>query len=259
MSGHDVGDGMATPDDAATTPPAPNEIGHRNPVASSERQRDAPDDRRRWYLSVHGLQLAAMALALCFLAGVVGWWIAQPNEDSLSRVDKGFLSDMTTHHQGAIGLSFAYLGREHDSLVGHFAREIILTQNTEVSIMNNLLGGSGTEDWLDDDVVMEWMGTPVPIRDMPGMATDEDLTRLTSSTGIAADDEFTRLMILHHAAGATMADYAAENGKSGAVRRLAEAMARVQRIEINELNARRAVLGLPRVETDETPSHGQHR
>ena len=43
-------------------------------------------------------------VALCFLAGVVGWWINQPDDESFSDVDVGFLSDMETHHNGAISV-----------------------------------------------------------------------------------------------------------------------------------------------------------
>ncbi len=43
-----------------------------------------------------------------------------------SAVDVGFLSDMQTHHGGAISMSFDYLAHENDSLVGHFAREIFM-------------------------------------------------------------------------------------------------------------------------------------
>ena len=52
-------------------------------------------------------------------------------------------------------------------------------------------------------------------------------------------------MIRHHAAGSAMAAYAAEHGEHSGVRKFAAAMARAQRTEINEINHRRAALGLP--------------
>ena len=186
----------------------------------------------------------ALGLALCFLAGVVGWWIAQPDDPTYNAVDVGFLSDMETHHRGAIDLSFAYLGREHDPLVGHLAREIVIGQAQELAVMNRLLGAAGSPASAGDDLAMEWMGHAVAPAQMPGMATATEVDALSGASGVDADDRFTRLMILHHAAGATMARYAAEHGENAQVKQLGAAMARVQRTEIIEMNNRRVGLGL---------------
>ena len=107
---------------------------------------------------------------------------------------------------------------------------------------------SGDTEAAGDDVAMDWMGMTVAESEMPGMPTAEELQQLAAASGTEADDVFTTLMIRHHAAGAAMADHAADHGENERVRRLARAMARVQRTEINEMNARRVVLGLPRVE-----------
>jgi len=188
--------------------------------------------------------VVALGVALCFLAGVVGWWIAQPDDETFNAVDVGFLSDMETHHRGAIELSFAYLGREHDPLVGHFAREVVLGQAQELAVMNSLLGEAGSPASVADDVAMEWMGHAVAPARMPGMANDTEVEALRAAQGLEADDRFTRLMILHHAAGVAMGRYAAEHGENARVKRLGAAMARVQRTEIIEMNNRRVELGL---------------
>ena len=196
-------------------------------------------------------QIVVLVVALCFLSSVVGWWINQPDDESFSAVDVGFLSDMETHHNGAIALSFNYLGREHDSLVGHFAREIIVSQSQEIAAMNNYLNRAGSPASAADDVAMEWMGHPVRPTNMPGMPTEAESEQLLASQGLAADDAFTHLMIRHHAAGSAMAAYAAENGEHAGVRAFAAAMAKVQRTEINEINNRRVALGLPAVPRQE--------
>jgi len=206
-------------------------------------------------------QVVALTVVLCLLSGFVGWWIAQPDADSFNDVDVGFLSDMTAHHQGAISLSFDYLRREHDSLVGHFARDIVLSQTQEVTIMNSLLTDAGNPRSADDEIAMDWMGMAVDQAQMPGMPTDAEVASLRSATGLDADDQFTRLMIRHHAAGAAMAEYAAAHGENDKVTRMAAAMARVQRTEILEMEARRSALGLPRVDTadlDQMADHGAH-
>ena len=195
--------------------------------------------------------MAVLGLALCFLAGVVGWWIAQPDDPTFNPVDVGFLSDMETHHRGAIEMGFAYLGREHDSQVGHSAREIIIGQSQELAVMNSLLDQAGSSPSTSDDVAMEWMGHAVAPARMPGMPSDADADALRAAQGLDADDRFTRLMILHHAGGAAMADYAAAHGEHDKVKQLAAAMAHVQRTEIAEMNNRRVALGLAPVSNAE--------
>jgi uncharacterized protein (DUF305 family) len=98
---------------------------------------------------------------------------------------------------------------------------------------------------------MEWMNHPVAPADMPGMPTEADRSALDTATGLEADDLFTHLMIRHHAGGIVMAEYAAEHGENDAVRRLAASIAKVQRSEINEMNARRVAIGLPPVPQSE--------
>jgi len=208
-------------------------------------QTDAPDrdpgpshGPARW-------QVVALVVALCFLAGVVGWWLNQPDEESFSKIDIGFLTDMETHHNGAINMSFDYLDRSHDPVVKHFAQEIISSQTQELAAMNGYLNRAGGADVAGDgSVAMAWMGHPVRPADMPGMPTNAELAQLDESSGLGADDLFTHLMIRHHAGGIAMAEYAAEHGEHSGVRDLARTMARVQRTEINEMNVRRVALGL---------------
>jgi len=107
----------------------------------------APDDHASEPVSRHGpavWQVVVLVVALCFLAGVVGWWLNEPDDESFGTVDVGFLTDMETHHNGAIALGFAYLGREHDPLVGHFAREIVVSQSQEIAAMNDYLRRAGS-------------------------------------------------------------------------------------------------------------------
>ena len=95
-------------------------------------------------------------------AGVVGWWINKPDDESFSKVDVGFLTDMETHHNGAINMSFDYLDRSHDPVVKHFAQEIISSQSQELASMNSYLNrAGGTAVAGDGSVAMAWMGHPV--------------------------------------------------------------------------------------------------
>jgi uncharacterized protein (DUF305 family) len=197
-------------------------------------------------------QVVVVVIVLCFLAGLLGWWLNDPDDPSFNSVDVGFLADMETHHNGAINLSFDYLDRSHDPVVKHFAQEIISSQTQELAVMNSYLNQAGGANAIaGDDVAMEWMGHPVAPSAMPGIPTKDERAELDASSGLAADDVFTRLMIRHHAGGIAMAEYAAAHGEHSGVRRLAATMAKVQRTEIDEMNARRVALGLPRVANSE--------
>jgi uncharacterized protein (DUF305 family) len=231
-----------------------DEPAQSEPVATVPDEAPAAPDRRSGW----GRPPLAF-LALILLAGVVGWWIGRSDRDSFNDVDVGFLADMTVHHEGAISLGFDYLRNEHDNLVGHFAREIVFLQAQQIATMNSLLEDAGDPERASDDVAMDWMGSPVTSARMPGLATETEFAELRGAQGLAADDVFTRLMIRHHAAGAAMAEYAAEHGSNTKVRELASSMATVQRLEITELQHRRAELGLPAVDTTDVELHTTHR
>jgi uncharacterized protein (DUF305 family) len=193
-----------------------------------------------------------LVVALCFLSGVVGWWLNQPDTESFNGVDTGFLTDMETHHNSAINMSFDYLDRSHDPVVKHIAQEIISGQTQELAAMNSYLNAAGgTAVAGDGSVAMAWMDHPVRPADMPGMPSKAELAQLDDSEGLAADDLFTHLMIRHHAGGIGMAEYAAAHGEHPGVRKLAAAMAKVQRSEIAEMNTRRLAIGLPAVPQSE--------
>ena len=200
-------------------------------------------------------RVVAGGLVLLFLAGLVGWFIARPVDESFSAVDAGFLADMTDHHQGAINLSFAYLHNEHDLVIGNMARNIVTDQSQEIGIMNSLLTDAGNPETIGDGLAMDWMGAPVASSEMPGLATQAQFDELRAATGLTADDLFTRLMIRHHAAGAAMAEFAAAQGQNERARRFARGVAHVQRGEITDMNLRRTALGLAPIEPDFSVAH----
>jgi len=219
---------------------------------------DLAPPRRAWPF---GLAQSLVIVVLCaVVAGVIGWQLgARDDGESFSEVDAGFLEDMLFHHNGAIALGFDYLPNENDSVVGHLAREMIQVQAAEMALMNVLVADAGNPDIATNGVAMEWMGAPMNPGRMPGMATAGDLEALRASTGLEADDLFTRLMIRHHASGVAMAERAVAEGKNARVRRLADTMARQQQVEIDELNRRRVVLGLPEVDaSDVVEAHDAH-
>jgi uncharacterized protein (DUF305 family) len=66
---------------------------------------------------------------------------------------------------------------------------------------------------------------------MPGMATDDELRRLRSSSGPALDALFLQLMLRHHEGGTGMLTYAAQYASISDVRNLASRMLTAQTTE----------------------------
>jgi uncharacterized protein (DUF305 family) len=223
------------------------------PEAPSEAPRRA--EPMPWRLP--WLRTVVLIAVVGFACGVAGWLIGRPSDPSFSAVDVGFLADMTEHHSGALTLGFAYLPRGQDPTLTSMAREIVTDQSQEIGTMNGLLTRADDTGTVGDGTAMDWMGHAVPSRLMPGLATNTDYDRLATESGLVADDDFSKLMIFHHDAGAEMAEYAAEHGSNDTVRELARKMAKAQRFEIAEMNRRRQTLGLPVVDPPEQiTTHG---
>jgi hypothetical protein len=95
--------------------------------------------------------VALVVLAVVVSVGLTLFFTAD-EDPSFNDVDIGFLSDMTTHHQGAITLGFDYLPNQNDEIVAHTAREVVLNQSQEIATMNNLIGEAGEDaDRIEND------------------------------------------------------------------------------------------------------------
>ncbi|MGD9995391.1 MAG: DUF305 domain-containing protein [Ilumatobacteraceae bacterium] len=183
------------------------------------------------------VNLVAIALSLALLGGAIGYVIgnnrAIPNAND---VDVGFLQDMRVHHEQAVQMSFIFLADEGtDGDLRTIAREILVGQNMEIGRMIQLLRDYGKPEVNDSDLAMVWMGEPVDVDRMPGLATQDDIDALVDASGADADRIFVQLMSTHHEGGVHMADYAAEHAGTAEVRLMAEQMAGSQREEIIEM------------------------
>jgi len=215
----------------------------------------AADEPVPWRLP--WVRTVVLIAVIGFACGVIGYLIGRPSDPTFNDVDVGFLADMTDHHSGALTLGFAYLPRGQDPTFTSMAEEIITDQSLQIGTMNGLLAEADDQGTAGDGIAMDWMGHAVPSRSMPGLATKADYARLAGESGLTADDDFSRLMIAHHDAGAEMAEFAAKHGENETVRELARKMAKAQRFEIAEMNLRREALGLPVFEPpDQITAHG---
>jgi uncharacterized protein (DUF305 family) len=133
-------------------------------------------------------------------------------------------------------MSFMYLALD-DTQPGlrDVARSIAFGQGIDIGRMIQLLRDFGESEVNEGDTVMEWMGHSMPIDEMPGLATDEELDELGSTSGADADRLFVDLMVRHHQGGIEMATFAAANASDAEVRAMAASIADSQGDEIVEI------------------------
>jgi len=201
-----------------------------------------PDDTVMLPWHRNPANLVVLLLAAAVLAGALGWVIGNNTAlDDPDETDIGFLQDMRVHHEQAVQMSLIYLDGMADESgidrnLGIVAREILVGQNIEVGRMIQLLRGFGESEVNETDLAMTWMGEPLPLDRMPGLATNDDLEALAAATGDEADALFVQLMSAHHEGGIHMAEHAATHAATDEVRLMATQMAATQTEEISELS-----------------------
>jgi len=233
-----------------TTPDAPPEksagSGRNDPPDAGPSEGEGGRPGRSGGPSV--FQAIALVVALCALAGIIGWRIGhtEPSRPGADSVDVGFMYDMSAHHQQAVSMALIYLRHGEDPLLLQIAREIATYQSAEIGMMNTYLS-QWERDGNRPALAMGWMQPPVPRNQMPGLATKAQMAELEAARGFELDNLFTKLIIEHHAGGIHMAAYAATHAEEASTRRWGAAMADGQRGEISELNRWRTRHGLPTI------------
>src|SRR4051812_12670325 len=182
-------------------------------------------------------RLLVLGLALLFLGGSIGYFVTQRSErhPGAGSVDVGFLQDMRYHHDQATQMSLTYLEKPaagQDPALRTIAAEILLGQQLEAGAMVQLLHDYGQPDSNETGTVMSWMTMPIPIDQMPGLATAEQLAALKAATATDADRQYAQLMLTHHLGGVHMAEYAVANARERDVRVLAQSMLTSQQSDI---------------------------
>ncbi|MGA0877701.1 MAG: DUF305 domain-containing protein [Ilumatobacteraceae bacterium] len=186
------------------------------------------------------LNFIALGLAMLLFGAGIGYWVgdsvARPDR---SAVDEGFLQDMRYHHDQAVDMAFHYLTETRDPhpRLLLIAKEIFFSQQLETGRMIQLLRSFKASEVNDTGVAMAWMGHEVPIDDMDGLATQEELDEFARASGDEASRIFATLMIDHHLAGIDMAEYAIENASNTDVVNMAISMVKGQDAEVGELRA----------------------
>lgn len=192
----------------------------------------------RWTVTAVVVTLAALAGLIAGSALTAGR--ATPEEGS---VDAGFARDMSAHHSQAVQMSVLVREGTEDPEIRSLALDILLTQQQQAGQMFGWLELWGLPH-ASQEPVMGWMQHHAYSEAqahgdgsvMPGMATTEQLNRLSQASGLEAERLYLQLMIPHHQGGVEMAEYAADNAQEEAVRDLAQRMVEAQKAELSVLN-----------------------
>ena len=155
-----------------------------------------------------------------------------PGNDS---AEAGFARDMIVHHAQAVQMAEIVRDKTNSDDMRLLAADISLTQQGQIGIMQGWL-----EVWglpiTGEEPAMAWMGQPMDGL-MPGMATPDEITRLSQLPPDKADVLFLRLMIAHHEAAVPMAQAILKRTDEPEVRELAKAIENSQKAEIKNMKA----------------------
>jgi uncharacterized protein (DUF305 family) len=190
------------------------------------------------------------AVVACLATGVVGLLIGfglrrPAGQPSATSVDVRALQDLHYHHDQAVGMSLVLVAKPAEGAnptLRQLARTIAQAQSFESGRMAELLARFGMPLTNDGDAALEWMSTPVPINEMPGLASDDDTAALAAASGNAADRLYVRMMVAHHQGALVMAGYAVGHARRAEVRALARVVVTTQQDDITQLQAIAATL-----------------
>lgn len=204
-----------------------------SPPDAAESDAGAPPARPSPWARV--VPAVVAVVALCGLAGAIGFVVGSGRPPGRDTVDVGFLLDMSVHHEQGTVLANLDLINGENADVQTYAREVLREQSYEIGLMQFQLGDWGYTREEAGPEAMGWMGMPVALDDMVGLIDEDDLDELRAARGREADALFLRLMEEHHQGAIHMASYAADHADDADVRRLATQIERNQRLEIEEL------------------------
>jgi len=239
------------------------------------------------YLVVAGGAVALLLLgaAAGMLIGLPGSSTPVPAADS---VDVGFAQDMSVHHEQAVRMATWERDHTADPRLRQLAFDIETGQSRQIGYLQGWLGLWGAASqatggymrWMPADGAAGMPGKSgmsghdmsggsagsggsggstgggpggsavggPEVGKMPGMATEQEINRLTSGTGAPMDVLFLQLMLRHHAGGTGMLGYAAAHAQQPEVRNMAGQMLTAQTSEsryMGQLLAARGATPLP--------------
>ena len=189
--------------------------------------------------------VAALAVGGAFAIGRLSAPVATP--PTTTSAEAGFARDMREHHTQAVDMSVTLRDETDNEELRLLAYDIMMTQQSQAGQMLGWLA-----EWrlptTSPEPQMTWMTRP-PLTGtdahshgtmsahtagdpMPGLATNEQMTKLKSLTGVEAERYFLTLMIAHHKGGIEMAEAVLDRSTERVVTQLATGIVKSQSAEL---------------------------
>lgn len=151
-----------------------------------------------------------------------------PNNTSaaFNTADVQFAQMMIPHHQQAVEMAGLAATRASDPEIKQLATAIKGAQQPEIDTMTGWLTSWKQPSAQAGGHNMPGMGA------MPGMMSEQDMTKLKSLFGKDFDREFARMMIAHHNGAIQMARDEQKNGSNPDTKRLAVMIEQAQTTEV---------------------------
>jgi uncharacterized protein (DUF305 family) len=150
----------------------------------------------------------------------------------VNQTDVMFAQMMIPHHQQAVAMANLAASRASNADLKALAGGIKAAQDPEITTMTGWLTGWG-------QAITAPSGSSMPGHDMsgsmPGMMSEQDMTKLSSATGIDFDRMFARMMIAHHNGAIQMAQDEQSNGINADAKTLAGKIVKDQQAEVDTL------------------------
>ena len=153
-------------------------------------------------------------------------------------IDRAFVADMIPHHESAVEMAKLAEERGESGFVKGLAKDIIATQNTEISTMRSI-------DAQLKDLEVGDLGVADHMKGM-----DADIALLEKADPF--DKAFIDMMVPHHQGAIEMAKIELDKGENPELKQLAQAIIDAQQREIDQMNDhRQEAFGEPVPDSDE--------
>ncbi|GAA0306075.1 DUF305 domain-containing protein [Kineococcus aurantiacus] len=164
--------------------------------------------------------------------------------------DVAFAQMMIVHHQGALEMAQLATTRASSQEVKDLAAGISAAQEPEMEAMSSWLAAWGapataapSTGGMDGMEGMDHSSTGGSASGMPGMMTEEQMTRLQDATGADFDRMFLQMMVEHHTGAVQMARTEQEQGSNPQALELADSIVTSQTAEIQRMEQLLTTLG----------------
>lgn len=184
-----------------------------------------------------GAMLAAVLAAAC---GASPLGSQTPVASKFNSADVTFAQEMIPHHQQAIQMAKLAATNASDPGVKQLAASIEAAQGPEIRIMQGWLRSWGKPiPSAPPGMTGPAAGaSPAPMptmHQMPGMMSQQEMSQLASTHGVAFDRMFLEMMIRHHQGAVAMARTEQAQGINADAKRLAKEIETSQSAQIQQM------------------------